>query len=116
MEVKYFLYFLFGGVIVSAVTYFANTSKSLVAAFIGTLPVMTISTFLLIYFNAGQAAVLSYAKGLLIMILPWLVFIVTVILLAPRIHFFLSLVIGVALQILIALIVLVRSGEIHFRP
>ena len=75
MALKYFIYFLLGGIIVSAVTYFANNSKGLFAAFVGTLPIITISTFLLIYFNSGQGAVIAYAKGLLIMIIPWLIFI-----------------------------------------
>src|SRR5512135_3276724 len=83
MELKYFLYFLFGGIITSAVTYLANNSKGLLAAFVGTLPIITISTFLLIYFNAGQTAVLAYAKGLIIMIIPWMIFILTVIFLSP---------------------------------
>ncbi len=106
MEFKYFVYFLFGGVITSAVTYLANHSKSLFAAFIGTLPVITISTFLLIYFNAGQDAVVSYAKGLVIMIIPWMIFICSVIFLAPKTNFISSMIIGVVLQIITALFIL----------
>lgn len=115
MALKYFLYFLFGGVITSAVTYFANNSRGLFAAFIGTLPAITISTFLLIYFNAGQAAVLSYAKGLVIMVIPWLIFILTVIFLAPRMNFISSLIIGLLLQVVIALLILNGLGSIRFR-
>ena len=115
MSLKYFLYFLFGGVITSAVTYLANNSRGLLAAFIGTLPIITISTFLLIYFNAGQTAVLAYAKGLIVMIIPWMIFILTVIFLSPRLNFISSLVIGMILQIVIALLIL-NFNEIHFRP
>lgn len=106
MEFKYFLYFLFGGITTSAVTYLANNSKGLLAAFIGTLPIVTASTFLLIYFNTGQDAVLTYAKGLSIMILPWLIFIASVILFAPKINFILSLILGLCLQVAISLIIL----------
>jgi len=112
---KYFLYFLFGGIITSAVTYFANTSRGLFAAFIGTLPAITISTFLLIYLNAGQAAVLTYAKGLIIMIIPWMVFILSVIFLTPKLNFIVSLAIGLVLQIVIALLILNGFGGIRFR-
>ncbi len=34
MGLKYFLYFLFGGIITSAVTYLANNARGLFAAFI----------------------------------------------------------------------------------
>jgi hypothetical protein len=115
MALKYFIYFLFGGIITSAVTYLATNSRGLFAAFIGTLPVITISTFLLIYFNAGQTAVLSYAKGLVIMIIPWLIFILAVILLAPRMNFIFSLIIGLSLQVVIALLILNRLGSSGFR-
>jgi hypothetical protein len=115
MGFKYFLYFLFGGIITSTVTYFANTSRGLFAAFIGTLPAITISTFLLIYFNAGQPAVLAYAKSLIIMIIPWMVFILSVILLAPKVNFILSLIIGLLLQVVMALLILNGFGAIRFK-
>jgi hypothetical protein len=115
MVSKYFIYFLFGGLITSAVTYLANNSKGLLAAFIGTLPIITISTFLLIYFNVGQTAVLAYAKGLTLMIIPWMIFILTVIFLAPRLNFISSLIIGLVLQIAIALLIL-NFDKIYFRP
>lgn len=115
MGIKYFLYFLFGGIITSGVTYLANQSKGLLAAFVGTLPIITISTFLLIYFNAGQDAVLSYAKGLIIMIFPWLIFIFSVVFFAPRINFIYSLIIGLFLQIISAFVILTVFGKIFHR-
>lgn len=111
---KYVLYFFVGGIITSAVTYFANNSKSLLAAFIGTLPILTLSTFVLIYFNAGQAAVIAYAKGLMIMIVPWMIFILSVILLASRLNFTVSLVIGLCLQIVLAFLILAKFGKVNF--
>jgi hypothetical protein len=108
---QYVLYFLFGGLLVSGVTYLANQSRSLLAAFIATLPVMTTSTFILIYFTTGQEAVLSYAKGLVVMVFPWLVFILAVIVLSPRIGFIVSLVAGLCLQIVAALVIFALSGR-----
>ena len=116
MELKYLLYFLVGGIITSAVTYFANHSRGLVAAFIGTLPVITISTFLLIYASVGQAAVISYARGLVIMIIPWLVFILSVIVLSPKIQFVPAMIVGLFLQIIIALVILARFEGIPLKP
>jgi len=75
MEIKYFLYFLIGGMIVSLVTYFASQAKGLLAAFIATLPIITLITFFTIYFASSQEAVISYAKGLVIMLTPWLIYI-----------------------------------------
>lgn len=93
-------------------TYLASHSKGLSAAFVGTLPIITISTFLLIYVNSGPNAVLSYAKGLIIMIIPWMIFIFSVILFTPRIHFIYSLIIGICLQIIIALLILIKWGKV----
>ena len=112
MELKYLLYFLIGGLITSGVTYLANQSRGLVAAFLGTLPIITISTFVLIYLNGGQNAVLSYAKGLMIMIFPWMVFILSVIFVTPRLSFLSSLLIGLSLQMVTAFLIFIVSGRI----
>ena len=116
MALEYCLYFLLGGIIVSAVTYFANNARGLFAAFIGTLPIITISTFLLVYLNAGQAAVLAYAKGLVIMIIPWLIFIISVVFLAPRMNFIFSLLVSLVLQVVIAFFILTKLGGLSFKP
>ncbi|MDI6889600.1 MAG: hypothetical protein QMC83_01475 [Thermodesulfovibrionales bacterium] len=106
MEIKYFLYFLIGGVIVSVVTYFASQAKSLMAAFIANLPVITLITFLTIYFESGQKAVVLYAEGLIIMLFPWLAYISAVIFLTHRLGFIPSLVIGISLYLLIAYLII----------
>lgn len=112
MEIKYLLYFIFGGIITSGVTYLANHSRGLLAAFVGTLPIITTSTFVLIYLNAGQDAVLSYARGLMVMIFPWMAFVLSVIFLAPNIHFILSVIIGLCLQMALAFFIFTVSGKI----
>jgi hypothetical protein len=99
METKYILYFLAGGVIVSVVTYFASQAKGLLAAFIANLPVITLVTFLTIYFESGQAAVVSYAQGLVIMLFPWLAYIFSIIFLTKKVGFIPSLIIGVSLYL-----------------
>ncbi len=111
MRIQYFLYFLFGGIITSGVTYLAHQSKGLLAAFVGTLPLITISTFVLIYLHSGQGAVLAYAKGLIVMIFPWMVFILSVIFLMPRIAFIYALFAGLCLQLVAAFLIFIVSGN-----
>ncbi|KAF0144250.1 MAG: hypothetical protein FD156_1935 [Nitrospirae bacterium] len=111
MRIQYFLYFLFGGIITSGVTYLAHQSKGLLAAFVGTLPLITISTFVLIHFHSGQGAVLAYAKGLIVMIFPWMVFILSVIFLMPRIAFIYALLAGFCLQLAAAFLIFALSGD-----
>jgi hypothetical protein len=109
MTVKYILYFLVGGTIVSTVTYFAGHSRGLTAAFVANLPVMTLITFLTIYFEAGDRAVMSYAKGLLIMLFPWLAYIFTLIILTPRAGVIPSLGIGFLLYLSLSLFIIMGT-------
>ena len=75
MDIKLLpLYFAIGGAAVAATTYFGSQGKGLFAAFIGVLPSVTVITFCSIYFSSGTAATLSYAKGLLILTPPWLLY------------------------------------------
>ncbi len=106
MEAKYIIYFLVGGTIVSVVTYLASHAKGLLAAFVANLPVITLITFLIIYFESGQKSVISYAQGLIIMLFPWLAYIFSIIFLTNRIGFISSLVIGVSLYFLTAFFIL----------
>ncbi len=108
MGLKYLFYFLIGGTVVSVVTYYASHSRTLFAAFVANLPVMTVITFLMIYREAGEAAVVPYAKGLLIMLVPWLLFIFTVLIMTPRIGIFPSLLTGFTFYLAIAYLTLKR--------
>jgi len=106
MEIKYLLYFISGGVIVSVVTYFASHAKGLLAAFIANLPVITLITFLTIYFESGQKDVVSYAEGLIVMLFPWLAYIFAIIFLSKRIGFIPSLIMGISFYLAIAYLIL----------
>jgi hypothetical protein len=79
MTLKYILYFLIGGTVISTVTYFASRTKSLLAAFLATMPVITLITFITIYNEVGQQGIVFYAKGLIIMVFPWGMYIVSII-------------------------------------
>jgi hypothetical protein len=102
MEIKYFLYFFTGGIVVSLVTYFASHAKGLLAAFFANLPVVTMITFLTIYFESGEKAVVSYAEGLIIMLFPWLAYIFSVVFLTKKIGLLSSLMIGFSLYLVCA--------------
>lgn len=79
------IYFVIGGVIVAAVTYFGSQAKGQLAAFIAFLPSISVITLCTIYFASGTQEAVSYAKSMLILLLPWLLYVIGVILLLPRI-------------------------------
>ena len=90
--VKYALYFLMGGTIVSVSTYLGSQGKSFLAAFASTIPAITGATFVLIYLNGGNDAIVSYAKNLLWFVPPWIVYVTTMIVGIPRFGFWPSMV------------------------
>jgi uncharacterized membrane protein (GlpM family) len=106
MEIKYLLYFLVGGTIISIVTYLASHAKGLLAASIANLPVITLITFLTIYSESGKNAVISYAEGLVIMLVPWLAYIFSIIGLTNRLGFIPSLLLGVSLYLITAYLII----------
>jgi hypothetical protein len=84
---KYILYFLLGGMIVSVSTYFGSQGKSFLAAFVSTFPAITGATFVLIYLNGGNDAIVSYARNLLWFVPPWIVYVLSMIESVPRFGF-----------------------------
>jgi uncharacterized membrane protein (GlpM family) len=90
--VKYAVYFLLGGTIVSVSTYLGSQGKSFLAAFVSTFPAITGATFVLIYLNGGNDAIISYAKNLLWFVPPWIVYVTTMIVGIPRFGFWPSMV------------------------
>jgi hypothetical protein len=84
---KYILYFLLGGTIVSVSTYLGSQGRSFLAAFASTFPAITGATFILIYLNGGNDAIVSYAKNLLWFVPPWVVYVVFMIVGIPQFGF-----------------------------
>jgi hypothetical protein len=98
MDIKMLpVYFVIGGAVVSAATYFGSQAKSLLAAFIAFLPAISIVIICSIYFASGTQAAVSYARSMLILLPPWVLYVVAVILLLPRIGLAGSLIVGVAI-------------------
>jgi hypothetical protein len=100
------LYFLIGGVIVSSVTYFGSQSKSLIAAFIAFLPSISVITLCTIYFNGGTGEAVAYAKNMLILLPPWLLYAVGIVFLLPRVGLLGSLIISVSAYLGAALVIM----------
>jgi len=95
--VKYALYFLLGGTIVSVSTYFGSQGKSFLAAFASTFPAITGATFILIYLNGGSESLVGYAKNLLWFVPPWIVYVITMILGVPRVGFWPAMALAMTL-------------------
>jgi hypothetical protein len=90
--VKYAVYFLLGGTIVSVSTYLGSQGKSFLAAFASTFPAITGATFILIYLNGGNEAIVSYAKNLLWFVPPWTIYVVSMIAGIPSFGFWPSMI------------------------
>jgi hypothetical protein len=93
---KLTLYFLVGGLIVSSVTYFGVQGRSLLSAFIATFPSITVLTFILVYLNGGLTHTLSYAKGMVLFLPGWLVYLFTFVWAVPRLGFWPALSLALA--------------------
>ncbi len=100
------LYFFLGGAIVTAVTYFGSHAKGQVAAFIAFLPTISVITLCTVYFSGGAGEAVSYAKNMLWLLPPWVVYVLAVIFLLPRIGLAWSLGIGIAAYLVLAFIIM----------
>jgi len=105
-------YFVIGGVVVSAITYLGSHSKSMLAAFIALLPCVSVITLCTIYFSSGTGAVVSYAKNMLILLPPWILYVVGVIYLLPRIGLAGSLVASIGAYLVTALLIMKFTSNI----
>ena len=85
--VKYVVYFLLGGTIVSVSTYLGSQGRSFLAAFASTFPAITGATFMLMYLNSGSDAIVAYAKNLLWFVPPWMIYVGAMIYGVPWIGF-----------------------------
>jgi len=98
------LYFVIGGLTVAITTYFGSRGQGLLAACVGVFPGVTVITFCAIYFQSGIAPVVSYARGMLILLPPWILYVLGVMLLAPRIGLAPTLLASVAVYVAFALL------------
>jgi len=83
---QYLLYFLIGGSIVALVAYFVNQGNQLLAILVGNIPVLFLLNVILAYRAGGSMSGIAYAKGALISLPFFIVFVVIVLLILPRIN------------------------------
>jgi ABC-type transport system involved in multi-copper enzyme maturation permease subunit len=83
---QYLLYFLIGGSIVALVAYFVNQGNQLLAILVGNIPVLFLLNVILAYRAGGSMSSIAYAKGALISLPFFIVFVVIVLLILPRIN------------------------------
>src|SRR2546425_10722998 len=96
---KYTLYFVIGGTVVSLTTYLGSLGHSWLAAFITTFPALTGLTFILMYLNAGVEPTVPYARNLLYFVVPWLAYVGFYLVAIDRWGFWFALLGAVALFI-----------------
>ena len=89
-------YFIIGGLIVSVVTYFGSQGKSDLAVFIAFFPGTSLITVVTIYLAGGTGATASYARSMLMLLPAWVLYVLGILFLLPRLGLALALVVSVA--------------------
>lgn len=90
--VKYGMYFILGGTLVSLSTFWGAQGKGFWAALASTLPMISGLTFVLVYLNAGSDHTLTFAKHLIWLSPPWFLYVGFMIFGMQRFGFWLSYV------------------------
>ena len=99
------IYFLIGGSVTALSAYFASQGRGILSAFITTLPLLTIFSFLIISAEGGGQTVQEYARGLLLFTPPWICYVFVVMMGTGRLGLTRSLVLGVLVFVLLSLLV-----------
>lgn len=104
-DLRLVIYFLLGGTATALTAYFASQGRGMLSAFVTTLPLLTILSFLLIYAEGGSKTVEDYAKNLVIFTPPWLCYVAIVLLGVNRIGIVKSLILGVLLFVILSILI-----------
>jgi len=92
-------YFLVGGLAVSLTTYYGSKGHGFVAALISMFPSMSVLIFILLYRAGGRESVIGYAKSLVYVVPPWILYVCAVAFLCDRIGLWWSLAMGITLYL-----------------
>lgn len=92
---RYLLYFVIGGTVVSLTTWFGSMGRSWLAAFVSTFPALTVLTFILIYLNSGVGETVPYARHLIYFVVPWVAYVGMFLLTVDRLGFWVALIVSV---------------------
>ena len=91
---------------IAVVTYLGSQGKSQMAAFIAFLPSTSLITLCTIYLASGTPMAVSYAKSMLILLPPWAFYVLSIILLLPRIGLAATITVSVAIYLILALLIM----------
>lgn len=100
------LYFVLGGAVVASITYFGSRGQGLLAAIISMLPTVSLITLVSVYHAGGTEPAVSYFRGMLVILPVWILYVVSQILLLPRLGLIPSLTIGVTIYLAGALVIM----------
>ena len=103
-DLRLVTYFLLGGTVTALTAYFASQGRGMLSAFVTTLPLLTMVSFLLIYAEGGSKTVEEYARSLIIFTPPWLCYVTIVLLGVARIGIVRSLILGVLLFVVLSVL------------
>lgn len=106
------VYFIIGGIVVSTITYFGSHGKGMLAAFIAMLPTVSVITLCTIYLNSGMEVTVSYARNMLALLPPWIIYVLGVIYLLPRIGLPGSLAASIAVYVLVSYTIMKFTSNI----
>ena len=99
---KFILYFIIGGSILTLVTYYGSKERGLLAAFVAMFPMVTAMSIITIYSEVGSLPVLEYVRGLIILTPVWILFLICIWYLLPKQGLIIALGAGVAIYIILA--------------
>ena len=103
---KFIIYFIIGGSILTLVTYYGTRDKGILAAFIAMFPIVTAMSIITIYSQTGSLPVLNYVKGLLILTPVWILFLFCLVYLLPRLGLFAALGIGIIIYLILSIYII----------
>ena len=105
-SLKYLLYFIVGGSILTLVTFFGSKDKGIIAAFIALFPMVSLMSIITIYSEAGNLPVMDYVRGLLILTPAWIIFLFCILYLMPKQGLLVAVVVGLAIYIILSVILI----------
>ena len=91
---KFLVYFLLGGTVVTTIAFLSTLGKPQLAAFVCLIPSNTLLTFMFSHWEGGENVAASYAKSLMSYTPAWLLYIGAVAWLLPRLGLYKTLGIG----------------------
>ena len=81
---QYIIYFFIGGGVVTLVVYIASRGNLFLATLVGNIPILFLLNVFLVYRESGVSGSLVYAKGVLLMLPIFILFIAITMLLIPH--------------------------------